>query len=142
MAIVLQVVQRVDLAPLLLGVTCMVAHFLQRPEDRYLEPGGLLTGFGLGTFVFHEGWLTGLVGEGAELAGLGFGLLAVYWLQPVPKLSMFGGLAMVYIGLNAMLMGSNVLPSALSALLFSTGAVWGLVPIGLGLYNLRTINKA
>ncbi len=115
----------------------MAAHFAQRPGDRYLEPGGLLFGFGIGTFVFHEGWLTGLMGEGAELAGVGLGMLIVWKLQTKPKWSAFGGAAMLYIGLNAMLLSSGILPPAVSAMLFSTGALWSLVPIGMGLVALR-----
>jgi hypothetical protein len=138
MGVILQIAHRVDLAPLLLGVVCLAAHIVQRPEDRYLEPGGLLVGFGAGTFVFHEGWLTGLVGEGAEIAGIGLGMLLVHWLQATPKWSAFGGLAFVYIGLNAMLLGSGVLPSSINAVVFATGSFWAVVPIGLGLYALRS----
>ncbi|MFI5265988.1 MAG: hypothetical protein ACHQ7M_01285 [Chloroflexota bacterium] len=136
MGIMLQLAGRIHLAPLLLGAVCLVAHLVQRPDDRYLEPGGLLFGFGLGTFVFHEGWLTGLVGEGAEIAGLGIGMLIVHWLQLRPSWSAFGGFALLYIGLNAMLLGSGALPAGVNAVLFGTGALWALVPIGMGAFLL------
>jgi len=137
MGVVLQLAGRIHLAPVLLGAVCLAAHFAQRPDDRYLEPGGLLFGFGVGTFVFHEGWLTGLVGEGAEIAGLGVGMLIVHWLQTKPSWGAFGGFALVYIGLNAMLLGSGVLPGGINAVLFGTGAPWALAPIGMGLFMLR-----
>lgn len=137
MGIILQLAGRIHLAPLLLGVVCLTAHFTQRPGSRYLEPGGLLFGFGLGTFVLHEGWLPGLVGEGAEIAGLGIGMLIVHFLQVKPNWSAFGGFALLYIGLNAMLLGSHVLAPSLSAALFGTGAPWAVVPIGMGAFVLR-----
>jgi hypothetical protein len=137
MGILLQLAGRIHLAPLLLGVVCFMAHLVQRPDGRYLEPGGLLLGFGAGTFVFHEGWLTGLVGEGAEIAGLGIGMLIVHWLQIKPSWSAFGGFALLYIGLNAMLLGSGALPAGVSAVVFANGAPCAIVPIGMGAFILR-----
>lgn len=142
MAVALQLAGRLHLAPFLLGVVCMGAYLVQRPEDRYLEPGALLLGFGAGTFVFHEGWLTGLVGEGFEIAGIGVGMLLVHWLQPKPKWSAFGGAAMVYIGVSAMVAGAQLLPPAAAGVVFGNGTIWALVPLGLGVWALTRRARA
>lgn len=85
---------------LLVGVAFLAGYLLGGRNARFLIPGGIVSGLGLG--VYLENWLPRSESGGVVLLGLGLGFVAIWLLERGQRWALIAGGVLAAIGALAL----------------------------------------